>query len=86
MSNFGNKGFRKHKLQEDKKVRKHIKGFYETLGKIQGVADSLKELDIDISEDNVNEHASKIIGRDLDEMEKFLVLGKLSVNNENNDK
>jgi hypothetical protein len=38
-----------------------------------------KELDqtIEYTEDNINDYVKPILGRDLDSMEKFLVLGKL---------
>jgi hypothetical protein len=38
-----------------------------------------KQLDpvLEYNEDNINEYVNPIYGRDLDSMEKFLVLGKL---------
>ena len=84
MSSFNRQGLRQTKLQENKKVKAHIKGFYDTLGKMEDTATQLLSLDVSVTEDNISEHASKILGREIDDMEKFLLLGKLSIKNEDN--
>lgn len=81
---FIRKGIRQEKIKKNKLVKKHLKGFYNTVGLMNQVADELKKLDVEITEDNVNEHSSKLIGRDLDNMEKFLILGRLHVDKEDN--
>jgi len=72
------RGSRQVKLQENKKVKKHLKGFYQTIGLISQVADELKESGVDVNETNVEKLAKDILGRDIDSLEKTLILGKLS--------
>ena len=76
MSNFNKKGLRQQKLLERKKTKKHIKSFYKILGEMDILA---KQLDssIEYTEENINDYVKPIYGRDLDGMEKMLVLGKL---------
>jgi hypothetical protein len=76
MSSFASRGLRQTLLLKDKETKKHIKSFYQIIGKIENIS---KELDqsIEYTEDNINEYVNPILGRDLDDMEKFLVLGKL---------
>lgn len=76
MSNFLKKGLRKEKVYKDKLTTKHIKSFYRIMGEMDEVA---KQLDssIEYTEENINEYVNPIFGRDLDNMEKMLVLGKI---------
>lgn len=78
MSNFSKKGFRQVKVDKDKLVKKHTKGFYQSLNKINNVIGELEKLDVDITEDNVDSLSKPILGRDLDSMERFMILGRLS--------
>lgn len=70
-------GARAAKVQEKLKVKRHLKEFYKGMNKIQEIANELSLLDVVFTEDNINEYASSILGRDLDSMEVFLLLGKL---------
>lgn len=83
MSNFSKQGFRQEKLSERKETKKHIKGFYRILHEMDDLA---KQLDssIEYTEENINEYVKPIYGRDLDSIEKFVVLGKLYHGKENN--
>lgn len=74
---FLRKGKRQQENYKKKLIKLHTKEFYKALSRLDKVADYLKEANIEITEDNVNEEASKFIGRDLDNMEKFILLGKL---------
>ena len=76
MSSFLRKGLRQQKVLENKKVKAHTKAFYRIMREMDKVA---KDLDptIEYNEENINEYVKPIYGRDLDSMEKFLVLGKL---------
>lgn len=76
MSNFMKQGLRQMKVAEDKKVKKHIKAFYSIMNTMEDIS---KQLDpnLDYTEDNINDYVRPILGRDLDSMEKFLVLGKV---------
>lgn len=69
-------GLRQMKVANDKKVKKHIKAFYSIIGKMNEI---VKELDpsIEYTEDNLDEYVRPMLGRDLDSMEKFLILGKM---------
>jgi len=72
-------GVRQMKLQEDKKIKKHIKGFYSIMGEMESLSQELRLSypDIEFTEENLNEYTQPIYGRDLDNMEMFLVLAKL---------
>lgn len=76
MSTYNKNGLRQVKLIEKKKTKKHLKSFYQIIGKLDEI---VKQLDqsLEYTEDNINEYTKPFIGRDLDSMEKFLVLGKL---------
>lgn len=73
---------RKFKLQEKKKVKQHLKEFYKGLDNIDAIASELKELDVIFTEGNIQEYVTPILGRDLDNMEKFVLLGKLNYKQE----
>lgn len=79
MSSFSKQGYRVNKLQDNKKVKKHIKSFYSIMGKMEEVASDIKSKypDMEFTEENIDEYANPLMGRDLDSMEKFLILGKL---------
>lgn len=76
MSSYMKSGLRKMKVVEDKKVKKHVKAFYSIMHTMEEIS---KELDptLEYNEDNINDYVKPMLGRDLDSMEKFLVLGKL---------
>jgi len=82
MSSYLKQGERQAKLAERKKTKAHIKAFYNILGQMDVVA---KQLDhtLEYTEENIDSYVNPIIGRDLDSMEKFLVLGKLHTAKEN---
>ena len=86
MSNFASKGLRQTVLLKNKETKKHVKAFYSIIGEINNIATQLDPT-IEYTEENINEYVNPILGRDLDNMEQFLLLGKLSViNNETKDK
>ena len=76
MSSYLKNGQRQAKLAERKKTKAHVKAFYKILGEMDVVAKQLDPM-LEYNEDNINSYVNPIIGRDLDSMEKFLVLGKL---------
>ena len=69
-------GLRQMKVAEDKKVKQHIKAFYNILETMQSIAGQL-DSNIEYNEDNINDYVKPMLGRDLDSMEKFLVLTKV---------
>ena len=76
-------GLRQMKVAEDKKVKKHVKAFYSIMHTMEEIS---KELDptLEYNEDNINDYVKPMLGRDLDSMEKFLVLGKILNKKEEN--
>jgi len=76
MSSFAKRGERQAKLVERKKVKMHTKAFYRILGEMDVVAKQLDPM-LEYTEENIDEYTRPIYGRDLDSMEKMLVLGKL---------
>ena len=85
MGSFLNKGLRQNKVDKRKQAEAHVKGFYRTLAKVVEVSDKLSKLGIDIDESNVDAEASKILGRDLDSMERVMILGRLMKEENDND-
>ena len=83
MSSFMKQGQRQMKVAEDKKVKKHVKAFYSIMNTMEDIS---KQLDpnLDYTEDNINDYVRPILGRDLDSMETFLVLGKIFNKKEEN--
>lgn len=83
MSSYLKNGQRQAKLAERKKTKAHVKAFYSILADMDVVA---KQLDpsIEYNEENINDYVKPIYGRDLDGMEKMLILGKLFHAKENN--
>lgn len=81
MSTYNKNGSRQVKLAEKKETKKHLKSFYQIIGKLDEI---VKQLDksVEYTEDNINEYTKPFIGRDLDNMERFMILGKLSTSNE----
>lgn len=76
MSNFMKKGLRAENNLKNKKVQKHIKAVYAIMDKFEELLPHL-DLSIEYNEENINEYVNPILGRDLDNLEKFLVLGKI---------
>lgn len=80
MHTYNKNGTRAQKLQNKKEVKKHLKGFYSMLAATTEVADYLKSLNLDVefTEENIDQYTQPLTGRKLDNMEKFLILGKLN--------
>ena len=78
MSSFMKNGLRQMKVAEDKKVKKHVKAFYSIMNTMEDIS---KQLDpnLDYTEDNINDYVRPILGRDLDSMEKSLILNRLNM-------
>lgn len=83
MSSYLKNGQRQAKLAERKKTKAHVKAFYQILSKMDVVAKQLDPM-LEYTEENINDYVKPIYGRDLDGMEKMLILGKLFHAKENN--
>jgi hypothetical protein len=77
MHTYNKNGARIAKVQNDKKVKKGIKEFYTRLGQIEEICKYLRTLKEPVTEENIDSIVPELIGRELDSMERFLILGKL---------
>lgn len=79
MSSFNKKGWRSFKIKKDKLTKKHVKEFNSILSSISEIAPKLihKYPDVEFTEDNLNDYILEFYHRELDAMEKFILLGKL---------
>ena len=80
MSNFSASKLRQSKATDNRKVKNHIKSFYKILGELDNVANKIREKEVEVTEDNIEKFAFDEMGREIDSMEKFLLLGKLGNN------
>ena len=78
MHTFNKSGIRKKNVLDKLKTKKQVKQFYTKLRQINELSDYLKTLEEPITEDNIDSIIPKLIGRDLDSMEKSLILSRLS--------
>ncbi len=77
MSNFNKKGFRKDKIRSQVK---HLNSFYDILDKLEDLSIELKqEGKPKVTVDNIQELASAITGRQLDNIELMVLKGKLGL-------
>ena len=77
MSTYQKNGARKVKLEKRKEAKAHLKKFYFILSDMDVLAKKLEPQKDFITEENINEYAAPLYGRDLDSMESMVVLGKL---------
>lgn len=73
---FFKKGLRESKRKHEKEIIMHQEAFYKILGKIDELVPTL-DPSIEYTEENINDYCKEFFNRDLDPMEKFLILGKL---------
>ena len=73
---FFKKGLRESKRKHEKEIIMHQEAFYKILGKIDELIPTL-DPSIEYTEENINDYCKEFFNRDLDSMEKFLILGKL---------
>jgi hypothetical protein len=82
MHTFKKNGYRKANVLDKLNTKKQVKTFYTKLRQINELSDYLKTLEDKVTEDNIDSIVPELIGRDLDSMEKSLILSRLS--NESN--
>lgn len=82
MATYQKNGLRKAKLAENALVKKHVKAYNKILLDMKVIADKLQDCSVELNEENINEYVLPIYGRELDSMEKMLVLGKIFYKNE----
>ena len=78
MHTFNKSGIRKKNVLDKLGTKKQVKQFYTKLRQINELSDHLKTLEEPVTEDNIDSIIPKLIGRDLDSMEKSLILSRLS--------
>ena len=78
MHTFNKSGIRKKNVLDKLSTKKQVKTFYTKLRQINELSDYLKTLPEPVTEDNIDSIVSELIGRDLDSMEKSLILARLS--------
>ena len=78
MHTFNKSGIRKKNVLDKLKTKKQVKQFYIKLRQINELSDYLKTLEDKVTEDNIDSIVPDLIGRDLDSMEKSLILARLS--------
>lgn len=78
MHTFNKSGIRKKNVLDKLSTKKQVKTFYTKLRQINELSDYLKTLKEPVTEDNIDSIVPELIGRDLDSMEKSLILNRLS--------
>jgi len=81
MATYTKNGLRKVKVQDKLKVKKQVKEFYTRVRQIDKIAEYLNTLEDKVTADNIDSIVPELIGRELDSLEKTLILSKL--HNEN---
>lgn len=77
MHTFNKNGIRKKNVLDKLNTKKQVKTFYTKLRQINELSDYLKTLEDKVTEDNIDSIVPELIGRDLDSMEKSLILNRL---------
>jgi len=79
MSNFSKVGKRELDRVDKRKVKRHMSAMYRILGKVKELAKVIHEANEEWTEDNIVEIAAKYSDMQVADMEKFLLLGNLSL-------
>ena len=78
MHTYSKSGIRKKNVLDKLDTKKQVKTFYTKLRQINELSDYLKTLEEPITEDNIDSIVPDLIGRDLDSIEKNLILNRLN--------
>ena len=79
MHTYSKSGIRKKNVLDKLSTKKQVKTFYTKLRQINELSDYLKTLEEPITEDNIDSIVPDLIGRDLDSIEKSLILNRLNM-------
>ena len=79
MHTYSKSGIRKKNVLNKLSTKKQVKTFYTKLRQINELSDYLKTLEEPITEDNIDSIVPELIGRDLDSIEKSLILNRLNM-------
>jgi hypothetical protein len=84
MHTYSKSGIRKKNVLDKLNTKKQVKQFYTKLRQVNELSDYLKTLENKVTEENIDSTVPELIGRDLDSMEKNLILNRLSNESNNN--
>ena len=76
MHTYSKNGIRKKNVLDKLNTKKQVKQFYTKLRQINELSDYLKTLEDKVTEENIDSIVPELIGRDLDSMEKSLILSR----------
>ena len=79
MHTYSKNGIRKKNVLDKLNTKKQVKTFYTKLRQINELSDYLKTLEDKVTEDNIDSIVPNLIGRDLDSIEKSLILNRLNM-------
>jgi len=79
MHTYSKRGVRKKNVLDKLNTKKQVKQFYTKLRQINELSDYLKTLEDKVTEDNIDSIVPELIGRDLDSIEKSLILNRLNM-------
>ena len=79
MHTYSKSGIRKKNVLDKLSTKKQVKTFYTKLRQINELSDYLKTLEDKVTEDNIYSIVPDLIGRDLDSIEKSLILNRLNM-------
>jgi len=77
MSSFNKASNRKSNVLDNTKVKKHIDAVYKIIAEVDALAVKLIDLNLEVTDENVDEIVLQVTGKELDSMERFLLMGKL---------
>jgi len=77
MHTYSKNGLRKVKLQDRNNIKKQVKGFYTRLRQMDDLVDYLITLEDKVTEDNIDNIVPELIGRELDSLERTMILSKI---------
>ena len=79
MHTYSKNGIRKKNVLDKLSTKKQVKQFYIKLRQINELSDYLKTLEDKVTEENIDSIVPDLIGRDLDSIEKSLILNRLNM-------
>ena len=78
MHTYNKNGIRKKNVLDKLSTKKQVKTFYTKLRQINELSDYLKTLEDKVTEDNIDNIVPELIGRELDSLERTLILSKIN--------
>ena len=78
MHTYNKSGIRKKNVLDKLSTKKQVKTFYTKLRQINELSDYLKTLEDKVTEENIDSIVPELIGRELDSLERTLILSKIN--------